>query len=423
MMLQENGGGVPSLLDPLRRPYEQRGSRSRTQSFRESYDSIPSIPHVTSSPSTLPAGNLRSPTAVTHGIPRTASVGTQSNTRKRILHGQQHHQHQPIPQHYPYDEDALRNRDESHQDATSRSVSWKEAQTRGTFQNRKSLSTGREGLLQRQRSDTGRQQRSRSVNTREQTRSRSRSSHDGPTTKGLPSMEKTKAYAKEMADGWNLNPERIVREAVHTGFTVGRQMTSCAMLTADIYRQECATSQSRGGDRSPSSVNNKQKCQDYNFLDDEDDDDDDDDIRRKPPRRQDPVGRRRTEREPLSSDEELEPPTLVNTAREGRMGRDAPPTRDGIDDDGASYQSRKGIRFPEAFDIMNTSASKEYPSPQRNVFHRPRGTYDIQEEKKEDIVLPYDTLMMKRQEPGRQFTTEFTNLSQLRQHLFQKQAM
>jgi hypothetical protein len=78
-------------------------------------------------------------------------------------------------------------------------------------------------------------------------------------------------------------------------------------------------------------------------------------------------------------------------------------------DEDAPYRSNKGIRYPEAPKIMDSSFTTDPPTPERDHLRRPRGAYDVDD----SFELSEQPLLTMRQ-PG----TEYTDMRDLRMCMF-----
>jgi len=234
--------------------------------------------------------------------------------------------------------------------------------------------------------------RSRSRRSRDKTRSRSRGksqrqstsyndAEDWSTRKHAVSEDPEEPLeSRPTHDTGCLSPEspERLRDFVRKGFWLGKHLSECAVFTSDIYQQECTTQHKHRGDNSLFFTHD-------NNEGNEDDDSAgsiiyDDSVRRKPKRQYRSTSRLQSKDMVISSDDDddilLKPPKLVNSAREPRtLGQD-PDSRE----NDAPYQSKKGIRFPQAREIT-TVDQEELKSSLRDVLNTPREACDPEGER------------------------------------------
>ena len=259
------------------------------------------------------------------------------------------------------------------------------------------------------------------------------------------SIEKSKALASQVApvakDG--------LRGCVVGSFIVGRRMTECLAIAADVYKQECAAApnQQFRGDDAMFFV----KTQGKNFarIDSSDDETDDNSVTmsesafgthssmmatRQPDssvRRKGSNSRNKNAAPPSESTFNLSisgvafDPSRKNASPTRKTIRRSPkasksPSRQrhahfkdpGPDvDEDAPFRSHKGLRYPQAANMVNESSFiLEPPTPKREYLRRPRGAYE-QNESELEFQQPSQLMM---QPPG----TEYTDLRDLRLQMF-----
>lgn len=224
-----------------------------------------------------------------------------------------------------------------------------------------------------------------------------------------------------------------VRGCIRGGVSVGRRMTECLTIAADVYKLECSAGQQqfRGDDsmffanadathvaRTRNTVSDDEETEDNSMLSDSDLAGSADwrqtfESPGRLPRRRSGSPRGRS---PPSSPPERAmetPPRVRNTAR--RQYPDPYPNPSlGRNDKAESspYRSHKGVRYPQAAEALNESTLVEPPTPRRERLRRPRGAYDEQTFELDDA--PRLLAIQTGTQPG----TEYTNLQNLRMNMF-----